>query len=601
MKPSDIAIMCELLFKNDKDYLHNYRNRCLLIMQWQTFGRINEVAALRLTDINLFEGDGRHCCLEVDLCRKKVSTKQKNLMFIHRDNWVMCPLHALACYLAVVHVGNNLFDSIGPEASFVNDLMKKLYVIWGEDSAISTRYLLTPSLTSHSARRGSASSAHAHPEIHLDWLNDRGGWKMSTLMTIFNYLSASQKNDGRVGRVISGWNHPDHGGLAPGTEAIPQDEEILFKHYSLLLMGGKVGDRLASILTLVLLLRYEEVKALYPKCALIRMMEKQNVPKSTIQRWHCLVRDNFICLNASSLPLSGLPEDTMIPIHDVQSIMNESVKSLISLQEINNLLLQKVNLLEQHTATQNRRMKTLEQGIDVLLKRQSTISSISSSNTVDISSTPLSREDEIITSLDDDMPDVTNSTLICQWATVDLNLRGAKFTCGSVFMGWYVDQAWLRVYDRQGEVRYAEVKRLLPILKSFLPVGTVIDSRPTETIAYKNWLNLLEVHKKTINDSVIATRLLWKSRNQTSVTVQHESEGSSEEEDEDQHQSKKQKKDVQLGKKKMTRKKKLTASFSATTKEFMKRDFLRSDLIKRHVVEDRETPVSECLTLQDLL
>ena len=65
MKSNDLIIMCELLFKRENIDSHgDGRSRCLLVLQWQLFGRINEIAMMKLNDFTVFE-DERHRCLEV--------------------------------------------------------------------------------------------------------------------------------------------------------------------------------------------------------------------------------------------------------------------------------------------------------------------------------------------------------------------------------------------------------------------------------------------------------------------------------------------------------------------------------------------------------
>ena len=64
MKNEDLNIMCNLLFQKGRE--EDIRNRCLLILQWQLFGRIAEVSSLRVIDFSIFEGDlNRHRCLKV--------------------------------------------------------------------------------------------------------------------------------------------------------------------------------------------------------------------------------------------------------------------------------------------------------------------------------------------------------------------------------------------------------------------------------------------------------------------------------------------------------------------------------------------------------
>lgn len=74
MTESDLIKLCTYLFtRNDPEAA---RNRCLLVFQWQLIGRINEVAALKFTDISF---DEAHCCLNVRLFRSKSSTQQVSM------------------------------------------------------------------------------------------------------------------------------------------------------------------------------------------------------------------------------------------------------------------------------------------------------------------------------------------------------------------------------------------------------------------------------------------------------------------------------------------------------------------------------------------
>ena len=176
-------------------------------------------------------------------------------MFLHMSEWLLCPMHALGCLLMTQHYGEtgHLFENLqGKEAGYMNTLFTSLYEQWdaggssddqtGVETESQCRLFtreapLTSGLTSHSSRRGSASDAHGHSQLRIDYLNDRGGWKMNTLMTIFGYLSSNRKNDGRVGRVISGrimLIAVDYTG-APSHEPIPiEQQETVFLFLNIL-------------------------------------------------------------------------------------------------------------------------------------------------------------------------------------------------------------------------------------------------------------------------------------------------------------------------------------------------------------------------------
>jgi hypothetical protein len=267
----------------------------------------------------------------VTFSRSKGSTVHENLMFLHMKEWLLCPMHSLACLLIMRNFSSSdlLFPTIhGKEASYVNSLFRQIYNIWVENPASSATgdHELTSALTSHSCRRGSASDAHGHSDIQLEMLNDRGGWKMVTLMNIFGYLSSNRKNDGKVGRIISGWTHAHVGGIAPSIEAIPKNEQRVFESYSVDLMGG-LASSMRLTLVLILLLRYEDLKASYPQHVILMKMEgKRRVSPETLQRWSVLVKKDFIQRNATSL--STLPEDQLIPLGDLQSHISTQALAL---------------------------------------------------------------------------------------------------------------------------------------------------------------------------------------------------------------------------------------------------------------------------------
>jgi hypothetical protein len=64
MKAKDLLIMTQILF--EMNTMDGIRNRAMLVLQWQLFGRIHEVASLLMSDLHVFEGDsGNNKCLQV--------------------------------------------------------------------------------------------------------------------------------------------------------------------------------------------------------------------------------------------------------------------------------------------------------------------------------------------------------------------------------------------------------------------------------------------------------------------------------------------------------------------------------------------------------
>jgi hypothetical protein len=63
--------MCQFLLKAGK--VVDIRSRYLLVLQWQLFGRIAEVAALNFSDITLFEDRNIKCLQVISMHYKSLS------------------------------------------------------------------------------------------------------------------------------------------------------------------------------------------------------------------------------------------------------------------------------------------------------------------------------------------------------------------------------------------------------------------------------------------------------------------------------------------------------------------------------------------------
>jgi hypothetical protein len=157
------------------------------------------------------------------MLRKKTLVQQDHLVFVHHDNYVLCPFHAAACHFLIEQdAGPNgiLFRAAAPGkgsvqnfAKYLNDVLARLCVLLNrmegrEDNANSKHY------TSHSLRVTSSSDAAEHKEMQIQWLIERGGWIIDHLAQIFGYLFLSKASDSRVGRALSNWPKLDEGNLA---------------------------------------------------------------------------------------------------------------------------------------------------------------------------------------------------------------------------------------------------------------------------------------------------------------------------------------------------------------------------------------------------
>jgi hypothetical protein len=79
---------------------------------------------------------------------------------------------------------------MGQEAGFTNKILTSV----GEElRKAGAGEGLTELLTSHGGRHGGAESANEHPDIMIHWLVHRGGWTLSAMQTIFNYIAGTSK------------------------------------------------------------------------------------------------------------------------------------------------------------------------------------------------------------------------------------------------------------------------------------------------------------------------------------------------------------------------------------------------------------------------
>jgi len=64
---------------------------------------------------------------------------------------------------------------------------------------------LTPGLSSHSLRRGSAAYANACPQLAIQWISTRGAWLLDSMTKAFAYVSTTTREDQSVGKVLVGY------------------------------------------------------------------------------------------------------------------------------------------------------------------------------------------------------------------------------------------------------------------------------------------------------------------------------------------------------------------------------------------------------------
>ena len=90
MSSEDLSELCNLLFVRNTTKC--IQERALLVLQWQALGRVSETTALTYESIGWH---AHYACMTVEMNRQKVDLQHTIHCFLHSNNWLICPLHAL--------------------------------------------------------------------------------------------------------------------------------------------------------------------------------------------------------------------------------------------------------------------------------------------------------------------------------------------------------------------------------------------------------------------------------------------------------------------------------------------------------------------------
>ncbi|ETI50726.1 hypothetical protein F443_05852 [Phytophthora nicotianae P1569] len=87
--------------------------------------------------------------------------------------------------------------------------------------AIITRSI-TPNMTSHFIRRGSAAYANASPKLAIQGISTRGAWLLESLTKAFAYIGTTTREDESVAKVLAGYASTDLPVQTPTIEDLEQ-------------------------------------------------------------------------------------------------------------------------------------------------------------------------------------------------------------------------------------------------------------------------------------------------------------------------------------------------------------------------------------------
>jgi hypothetical protein len=213
-------IVTKLMYANT---VESTEQRTFINLLWVLVGRVEEVSIFRVQDLS-WDNSSRMDCTVADINRLKTGGEQECRVFVHRNDWYRCPLHALACHFALVSCTDEadaLFSRISENqgSKYLNKLLALLYDAWENSDEEEELHVDFRRLTSHSLRRGSTNHLATNPQVSLSSLYIRGGWDMGGIATIFHYILGTPISDGVTGRALSGWDdNPNAGGKCPGKE-----------------------------------------------------------------------------------------------------------------------------------------------------------------------------------------------------------------------------------------------------------------------------------------------------------------------------------------------------------------------------------------------
>jgi integrase len=293
--------------------LNSYKslqNRALVILMWHLLGRASEVTYIRFKDIAF---DSENHCLNIYMQRTKgvhIGKRTPFAIFLHRDSWKSCPIHALSSQFLFmedyINANDFIYDNIprGDGVSkHINHTLK----------AFTTAANVEANLTSHSSRHGAASAADSNHKINITWIIERGEWILDRINTVFEYIMGGSKNDRQVARVLSGWPLSEQGGILPNYLCVPENQRIILHQMADYLFPMEVNEAVRHIFLLVQLLHFKELHENLPADNLIlrrigEVAHMFHVSLDLLDEISEMLKADFVRNNLGSILTKDLPE-----------------------------------------------------------------------------------------------------------------------------------------------------------------------------------------------------------------------------------------------------------------------------------------------------
>ncbi|KAE9343379.1 hypothetical protein PR003_g9013 [Phytophthora rubi] len=302
----------------------DYQAAALACLMWHCFGRSSDLAYAQKQHVSV-SADG---VFYLRLLRVKTAEEQGLTLVPDRDDFLTCPLHALAVALVAQEapcaslIGNlpclvpqdaapldagaplHDFPAGDPGLLQVSVVQTTTPVLAADDNLdappvttyksashidtnISTEEAagprgVTAELTSHSFRRGGAQHANGYDHLAAQWIFDRGAWDMTKTNKAFAYITNTAREDRKVARVLSGWkadasptvvdvDAQDH----TTRERLGRLQGLLFSTCTgLKEQRLNVSTKVLSVLTGYLVRYYPQLTALAPDAPVVTRVEE---------------------------------------------------------------------------------------------------------------------------------------------------------------------------------------------------------------------------------------------------------------------------------------------------------------------------------------
>lgn len=290
-------------------------SRCLLILQWHVLGRITELEDVKFEQLEYIRMPvGKLSYLVInDFFRSKTGTRQNLALFVHKSNWRLCPLNAIATVIIICHSFPHLFKDMLRHSSSMSGHMNMILAkvdlesvenLGLDASMVTALEKLTENLTSHSVRSGSLNYCNYNENLSIIWLILRAGFSMDSIVTLFNYIAGNHQTDTPVARVLSAWPVPNEGGFLPEINCLPvEDHETKFeKLVSTLMSSAQLKKDCAAMLTLVLIKDFDDYdEDSIIRKAILHAAQLHDISNEKLLEWSATIKNTFFMLNAKYL------------------------------------------------------------------------------------------------------------------------------------------------------------------------------------------------------------------------------------------------------------------------------------------------------------